>query len=151
MAKYIVADTSVVSHLTNVSTECTAYQELMGESRLAVSFQTRAELLSFPHRYGPARRQRLDDLLNVILLLPHSEATNVWYARVVEKRDSLRKAHQPGDGAQDADAWIISSALEHRLALMSHDAHQVCLGRAMGLPVLTNLDGLRESNPSGPT
>jgi len=151
MAEYIVADTSVVSGLTKVSTDCTAYQRLMGESRLAVSSQTRAELLSFPHSYGPARRQRLDDLLNVMLLLPHSEATNVWYARVMEKRSTLKRAQQPGGDVSDADVWIISSALEHRLALMSHDAQQVCLGRAMGLRVLTNLAGLREGNPSGPT
>ena len=113
-----------------------------------MSFQTRAELLSFPDRYGPARRQRLDDLLNVILLLPHSEATNVCYARVVERRRELRKLQQPGADASDADAWIISGALEHKLFLVSHDAQQVCLGRAMGLRVLTNLDGLREGNPS---
>lgn len=148
MAEYIVADTSVVSRLTKVSTDCTAYQRLMGESRLAVSFQTPAELLSFP--WGSARRQRLDDLLKVILVLPHSEATNVCYARVVERRRDLRKAQQPGADADDADAWIIGSTLEHKLSLMSHDAQQVCLGRAMGLPVPTNLDGLREGNPPSP-
>ena len=150
MAEYIVADTSVVSRLTKMSADCAAYQRLMGdESRLAVSFQASAELLSFP--WGSARRQRLDDLLKVILVLPHSEATNVWYARVMEKRSTLKRAQQPGGDVSDADVWIISSALEHRLALMSHDAQQVCLGRAMGLRVLTNLAGLREGNPSGPT
>ena len=149
MAEYIVADTSVVSHLTKVSKHCTAYQRLMGESRLAVSFQTPAELLSAG--FGTARQQRLEDLLKVTLRLPHSEATNVWYSRVVEKRDFLRKAQQqPGHAASDADVWIISSALEHKLTLMSHDAQQVYLGRAMGLRVLTNLDGLREGNPSSP-
>jgi len=148
MAKYIVADTSVVSHLTTVSENCTAYQGLLGNLRLAVSFQTPAELLSAG--FGAARQQRLQDLLNVILVLPHSEATNVCYARVVERRRDLRKAQQPGADAADADAWIIGSALEHKLSLMSHDAHQVCLGRAMGLRVLTNLSGLRDGNPPSP-
>jgi predicted nucleic acid-binding protein len=148
MAEYIVADTSVVSHLTKVSKHCTAYQRLMGDSRLAVSFQTPAELLSAG--FGAARRQRLEDLLKVILVLPHSEATDVCYARAVERRRELRKLQQPGADASDADAWIIGSALEHKLSLMSHDAQQVYLGRAMGLRVLTNLDGLREGNPSSP-
>jgi predicted nucleic acid-binding protein len=147
MAEYIVADTSVVSRLTKVSTDCTAYQRLMGESRLAVSFQTPAELLSAG--FGAARQQRLQDLLNMILVLPHSEATNVCYARVVERRRDLRRAQQGAD-ASDADAWIIGSALEHKLSLMSHDAQQVCLGRAMGLPVLTNLSDLRDGNPPSP-
>jgi len=142
---YLVADTAVVSFLTKHSPHCEAYQALIGDCRLAVSFQTHAELLSCD--YGPKRRQRLDELLTVTLLLPHTEATNVRYARVATARSELRRAHRPGEGAQDGDMWIISSAAEHDLPLLSHDDNQVHLGRVVGLRVLTCLDGLRGGNP----
>ena len=44
--------------------------------------------------------------------------------------------------------WIIASALEHDLPLLSHDRQQVALGRVAGLDVLTNLPGLRDHNPA---
>ena len=110
-----------------------------------MSFRTRTELLSFP--FGDERKQRLDDLRAAILLLPHAESTDVWFSRVHERRGELKKAKQPGADLSEADIWIISSALEYSLPLMSHDIQQVHLGRAMGLKVLTNLDGLRDENP----
>lgn len=146
MAEYIVADTTVVSHLTKVSADSHAYQEMMGERWLAFSFQTPPELRSAG--YGGPRQQRLEDLLTVTLVLPNSEATGVWYSRVTDKRRELRKMGQPGASASDADVWIICSALEHGLPLLSHDKEQVHLGRAAGLRVLTNLPDLREDNPA---
>jgi predicted nucleic acid-binding protein len=145
MVGYVVADTSVISRLTSQSADCAAYQAMIGDLLLAVSFQTPAELLSFP--FGPARRQRLDDLLAATVELPHSEATNVWYSRVVQTRATLKKAQLPGGDAQDGDAWIIGSSLEHSLDLLSHDAQQVHLGRAAGLRVFTNILSLRDNNP----
>jgi len=145
MAEYLLSDTSVVSRLTKVSPDSVAYEAMIGERRLAVSFQTEAELLGW--EFGAARRQRLDDLLAATLKLPHSEATSTWYSRVVQMRTNLRKSGSPGGSAQDGDVWVISSALEHGLAMLSHDREQVHLGRAMRLKVLTNLPGLRETNP----
>jgi len=145
MAGYLLSDTSVVYRLTKVSPDSVAYRGMIGERWLAISFQTEAELQGFP--FKEARRKRLDDLLAAALKLPHSEATSVWYSRVVQRRAELRRSGGSGGSAQDADAWIISSALEHNLAMLSHDQEQVHLGRAMGLKVLTNLPGLRETNP----
>ena len=144
-AEYVVADTTVVSHLTKTSPHSTAYDEILGERRLAVSFQTTAELKGAG--FGRARQLRVDALLAATLRLPQSESTDVWYARVAEKRKDLRKLSQSGANASDADVWIISSALEYGLPLLSHDTQQVYLGRAAGLRVLTNLEGLREDNP----
>lgn len=145
MAEYLLSDTTVVSHLTKVSPDSLAYGAMIGDRRLAVSFQTEAELLGW--EVGGARRKRLDDLLAAALKLPHSEATSVWYSRVVQRRAELRRSGGSGGSAQDADAWIISSGLEHNLAMLSHDQEQVHLGRVMGLKVLTNIPGLRETNP----
>jgi predicted nucleic acid-binding protein len=131
--------------LTAVSEHSRAYNEMLGKRRLAVSFQTTAELLGAG--FARARQKRLDDLLKVILRLPQQPSTDRWYARVVEKRAELNKRRELGAGADAADVWIISSCLEYALPLLSHDRHQVALGRAMGLQVLTNLEELRDKNP----
>lgn len=146
MAEYIVADTTVVIHLSRVSEDSQAYQEMMGERWLAVSFQTPPELWDGP--VGESRRQRLRDYIAATLVLPNTEATGVWYSRVAERRKELRKMQQPGSDASDADVWIISTALEHRMPLLSHDKQQVQLGRAVGLRVLTNIPELRDDNPT---
>ena len=143
--EYLVADTSVLSHLTKTSEHAGAYQKMLGERWWAVSFQTKPELLAW--NIGLARRQRVNDLLAATRLLPNSEATGVWYSRVVPVRKELKRSGRPGGDAGEADIWIIASAMEHRLPLVSHDTQQVHLGRAMGLRVLTNLEGLREDNP----
>lgn len=145
MADYYAADTSVVSMLTRASEHLMAYQEMIGERKLAVSFQVRAELLSAG--FGPNRRKRLDDLLAAMLVLPHAESTDVWYSRTIERRRELKKMGQPGCDAGEADAWIISSSLEHSIPLLSHDVQQVNLGRAIGARIITNLPTLRDSNP----
>lgn len=145
MAEYVAADTTVISHLSKASKHSAAYQSMLGERRLAVSFQTPAELLGAG--FGPRRQQRVNDLLAAILILPHSESTNIWYSRVAERRRELKRAGRDGSDASDADVWIISSALEYGLPLLSHDKQQIHLGRAMGLRVPTDLDGLREDNP----
>ncbi|MEX1252865.1 MAG: hypothetical protein WEE64_00855 [Dehalococcoidia bacterium] len=146
MADYVVADTTLFAHLTKASRHSASYERMLGGRRLAASFQTPPELLSAG--YGVKRQQRVDDLLIVTLKLPHSEATDVWYGRVAERRRALKKWAQPGSDASDADMWIISSALEYGFPLFSHDKQQVQLGRAMGLRVLTSLDGLKDDNPT---
>ncbi len=145
MAEYVVADTSVLSRLTSVSKDSAAYDQMIGSRRLAVSFQTAAEILGVD--FAPARRRRVETLLAATLRLPQQPSTDVWYARIIRKRKELRKLQQQGSDASDADVWIISSALEYRLPLLSHDRQQVALGRAVGLRVLTNLEGLRDANP----
>ena len=143
--EYILADTAVLSLLTKASDACEAYQALIGERRLAVSFQTEAELLSA--NFSEKRQQRVNDLLAVTLKLPHSESTNVWYARVAEVRKTLKRSSLPGSDASDADMWIISSALEYGFPLASQDTQQVHLARATQLMTVTYLQGLRDDNP----
>ena len=144
--QYVLVDTTVISHLTKASKNSEMYNGMLRDWRMAASFQTPPELKGA--NFGSRRQQRLEDLLAVTLKLPHSEATDVWYARVAEKRKELRRRQFSGSDASDADMWIISNALEHRLPLLSHDEQQVSLGRAMGLRVLTNLPGLGDQNPS---
>jgi len=116
---YILADTSVISHLTKASAHSKAYSDMMGHRRLAVSFQTRPELLAAG--FGAARQRRVDDLLAVTLKLPQSEATDIWYSRMIPARKELKRAGRPGGDAGDGDMWVIASALEHQLPMLSHD------------------------------
>lgn len=145
MNEYVVADTTVVSRLTAASEHSRAYNDVLGDRRLAVSFQTRAELLGA--KFVKTRTKRLQALLAVTLRLPQEESTDPWYDRVTEMRRELKRRQQLGSDASDGDAWVISSALEYGLLLLSHDRQQVALGRAVGLKVWTNLDDLRDDNP----
>ncbi len=143
---YFVADTTVISRLTKSSEHSKAYNDLLGDNHLAVSFQTVAELKAAP--FGARRQQRVDDLLAVSLKLPNTEATGVWYARAIKVRKDLKKQRRLGQDAGEGDMWIVANALEWRFPLLSHDEGQVGLGRAMGARVLTDLQGLRDDNPS---
>jgi hypothetical protein len=75
MDEYIVSDTTVLSFLSKASTQRDAYSELLGERRIAISFQTRAELLS--SAYQGRRKVALDALIAATLRLQHSEATDI--------------------------------------------------------------------------
>ncbi len=144
--RYYVADTSVISRLTKSSEHAEAYNEILGDGRLAVSFQTIAELQAAS--WGSRRQQRVDDLLAVTLKLPNSEATGVWYSRAIKFRIDLKRRGRLGQDAGEGDMWIIASALEWRFPLLSHDEGQIGLGRAMGAKVLTDLPGFRNDNPA---
>ena len=133
MADYVLADTSVISRLTQRSPDSEAYAAWRGERRLAVNFQVQAELLAAG--FAGQRKQRLDDLIDACVKLPMNESTHVQYARVLAMRAELRKSRHQGSDAGDADMWVISSALEYEIPLFSHDRGQVQLARMMGLPV----------------
>ena len=146
MADFVLADTSVVSRLTKQSPDSLAYFRWLGSKRLAVNFQVQAELLGAG--FGGQRKQRLDDLLAACTKLPMNESTHIWYARVLNVRTELRKAHHEGGDCGDADMWVISSALEYGVPLFSHDRKQVQLARFMNGDCLTNLNELRDANPA---
>lgn len=142
---HIAGDAGVVSLLTKVSPHGNAYNAMLAGRRLAVSFQAVAEL-QHP-ALGEKRLKQLNVLLSVTLVLPHSTSTSVHYSQVAQQRTQLRSGQRPGGGAGDGDMWILSSALEYGLPLMSHDGELVALGRSLGHPVLTNLEHLRTANP----
>ena len=144
--EYVLADSGVVSRLTAISKDSSAYHQWIGTRRIAISFQTEAELLGC--NFVASRMQRLNDLLATILKLSPAEATIVWYARVSEKKREFQKTNHIAGEAGEGDIWIISTALEHGLDLISHDGPAVQLARAMALRVFTNLPALRGGNPT---
>jgi predicted nucleic acid-binding protein len=142
----VSADTSVVVRLTKTSPNQAAYESARGTAHLAISFQVKPELLSII--LPPSRRDRLEALIRDSVALPHSEIADLWYALAAQKRKDLRRRRSSGSDASDADIWILASALEHDLPLLSHDKQQVSLGRALGLRIWTNLPGHRDDNPA---
>jgi predicted nucleic acid-binding protein len=143
--EYILADSGVISRLTSRSEHARAYHDWIGNRRVAINFQTEAELLSW--KYVEERMVRLRDLIGTLLKLPQSEATIRRYAEVANRRKEFQKIHHAAGNVGDGDVWIISSALEHGLVLMCHDGSAVQLARAMSLQVYTNLPELRMGNP----
>jgi predicted nucleic acid-binding protein len=146
LADFVSADTSVVALLSKPSAESRAYDAVIGSALIAISFQVLPELLSA--QFSPARQARLEAYLDDVVVLPHSSAADARFAIASRKRGELRRKQNPGSDASDADVWIIASALEHSLPLLSHDRQQVELGRALGLEVWTNLPRLRDANPA---
>jgi predicted nucleic acid-binding protein len=116
---------------------------LLGDRRIAISFQVRAELGGYPESkgWGRPRQQNLALLLEECVVVPHTEASNTWYARVNEKRRELK--NRAGDG----DVWIIAQALEHGVPLLCHDGDAVDLARAVGVDVMTMLADRQETLP----
>jgi predicted nucleic acid-binding protein len=151
LAEYVLADTSAVLRLTKVSADSRLYGEFLAQRRLATNFQIEAEVRNAPANVGLLRQQRCEELLAACLHLPNSEATGIWYGRVAQQRAALRKLNSLGQGAGDGDMWIVSSALEFGLPMMSHDAGQILLARSLLVPVFTALDGYKADNPSLPT
>jgi hypothetical protein len=143
--EYILADSGVVSRLTSKSPDSTAYHGWIGDRRIAISFQTKAELLGCS--FGEARMQRLRDLVASMLELGPTAATIELYARAAEKKREFQKVNHIAGEVGEGDIWVISSALEHRLVFLCHDGPAVQLARAMELEVFTNLPSLREGNP----
>jgi predicted nucleic acid-binding protein len=145
VADAVVVDTSVLAHLTKSGRHTAAYATAVGSRTLAVSFQSEAELLSAD--YSAARQARLNAFLASSVRLKHSDLTTHHYAVAARERRRRRPTRLAGSGASDGDLWIIAGALEHSLVLLTHDTHQVHLGRALGIEVFTQLAELREANP----
>ena len=135
----------MLSRLTKVSSDSVAYSAWRGASKLAINDQVQAELLGAGH--SGRRKERLDDLVRACVKLPLSESTHVRYAQAAEVRGVLRKTGADGRDAGDNDVWIIASALEYNIPLLSHDKQQVHLARLAGVKVVTNLPELRNQNP----
>jgi predicted nucleic acid-binding protein len=146
VARFAVLDTTVFAHLTKDGPHTARYRALLDGYVLGLSFQADAELMSADYAIG--RQLKLQALAAMCVRIPHTDATSRRYADVSRIRRGLRRQRAAGSDASDADAWIISSAIEHGADLLSHDAQQVALARAMGLDVYTALPRLRAGNPS---
>ena len=127
-------DTSVLSFLTKSGEYGTQYQALIGDSRIVIPSVVRAELRAYPN-WGDARRERLETLLLECVHAPTTEATENWWSLASQQRRDLNLAGSVGDN----DLWIIASAAEHSVPLVTHDRRQIAIAQALGVTVRTAL------------
>lgn len=116
----VLLDTSVASlYLPHKkpTTQRTFYDPLFQGHRLALSFQSVAELwkLAEKNQWGDRRRQGLEGFLRRFLVIPFDiELTRVW-ARVSVEAERL------GRRLQADDAWIAATAVHRSLPLYTED------------------------------
>jgi tRNA(fMet)-specific endonuclease VapC len=113
----VLIDTDVLSYLHNEHSLANAYRKLLVNRQAFVSLQTVAEMKhgSFLKSWGEKRRLHLENYLtNYTLLLP----TNVTATHWAQLRTQVRNI---GRHIAADDAWIAATALEHDLALVTHN------------------------------
>ena len=108
---FVMVDANVLIYFASRSLWSSEYERLRAGRRIAISFQVRAELGGYPESkgWGTPRQEALELLLRQCVQVPHTDASNTWYARVNEKRHELR------NNAGDGDVWVIAQALEHNV------------------------------------
>ena len=114
----VVLDTDVLSFLAKGDTRASSYVPMLVGRRLCVSFQTVAELRlwALVRRWGLARREALDSVLNRLVVLPYDALMAQHWAEVTAHRRRLGRPIDCGD------AWIAASAVRHGATLVSHNA-----------------------------
>ena len=132
---YAVVDTSVLSYFTARSPRGRRYRELLGDRTIALSYFVRTELDG--RDWSVRRRALLNALYEECVGLPAAEATGTWYNRANAKRRELGLISQ----VSDTDLWIIAHAAEYGVPYMSHDRGACAVARALGVEVLTALQG----------
>ncbi len=116
----VLLDTTVVS-LAYRSAKSSALrkqfeQHLSGED-LWVSFQTVAELWVLPerNRWGATKREALEQFMHRFVVLPYDEPLGRTWGKV------MAESANAGRRLESADAWIVATAIEYAVPLLSHD------------------------------
>ena len=133
----VLLDTSIASFLHDGREDMLApYRSRLSGARLSVSFQTVEEMWFGAARraWGEGRRARLERFLQQIAVIGADAALARACAR-------LRAAQQARGGRlEQADAWIVATALHYGLPLLTHDRDQARL-RIPELEVVSYLAG----------
>jgi tRNA(fMet)-specific endonuclease VapC len=113
----VVLDTDVVSYLFKKDTRAGLYQKHLAGHRWVISFMTAAELdlWALRHRWGEARKARMEQHLRRFVLYPFDRDLCLKWAEVA---DSARRSGRP---IQTADAWIAATALLAGVPLVTHN------------------------------
>jgi tRNA(fMet)-specific endonuclease VapC len=117
LKKPILIDSDVLSYIYNENSLAGAYSEILQDYQGFVSLQTVAEMRygAFLNKWGKNRLQKLENYLdNYATLEPNNTTATYWGQLQVQVR-SVGRHIAPGD------AWIAATALEHDLALVTHN------------------------------
>ncbi len=129
---YII-DTSVVSYFVRDNPLKELYRtEMSSELPLSISLQTVAEVMAGADRdnWGERRRLALQKYLETqFTILPIEHETVPFYIAILN--GSVRK----GRSLQIADTWIVATAKQHDLVLVTHDG-DMRVGSELGVKVI---------------
>jgi tRNA(fMet)-specific endonuclease VapC len=131
----ILLDTTVASllHPRKKSDPLRAkYAPHMEGKILALSFQSVAELWSWPEERGWGEKQKagMENLLRKFLVIPYDfDLAKVW-GRV------NAQCKKKGRRLEAGDAWIVATAVHRRIPLLTHDLDHVGLD-VEGLTVIS--------------
>jgi tRNA(fMet)-specific endonuclease VapC len=128
---YII-DTSIFSYLFRNDPIYEQYAEdLAPDAQMFLSVQTLGELLdgAIKRGWGEARKTKLHSLISTFSLLPITEETAAHYSEV------MSAARNVGRRLDVADAWIMATARQFNLVLVSHDQDMV-VGENIGVQII---------------
>jgi tRNA(fMet)-specific endonuclease VapC len=121
----VLLDTTVVSflHPKKNNPIIASYQPHLHGKILALSFQTIAELWAWPEErnWGVKLRNGMNRFLKQFLVIPYDEQLAKTWAKVTTDCKRI------GRRLEDGDAWIVATAVQYKLPLLTHDRDQVGL------------------------
>jgi predicted nucleic acid-binding protein len=121
MISAIVIDTTVASMLHPRKKDQPFrdwYERRLRDKTPVLSFQSVAELWSWAveNQWSRQKRQRLEQYIRRFLVIPYDTALAKAWAMVTTH------CRQQGRRLEAGDAWIVATAVQRRLPLLSHDA-----------------------------
>ncbi|MFO1429515.1 MAG: type II toxin-antitoxin system VapC family toxin [Candidatus Competibacteraceae bacterium] len=133
MSEIVLLDTNVISFLMKGDSRSIAYQPHLQGRRLAISFMTVAELFQWAaiHTWGKERTNQLEASLKNYIVLPFDVALCRIWGEIRAKRRAEGRPISP------QDAWIVASALQYQLSLVTHNPDD--FAAIEGLVIITTL------------
>lgn len=113
----VVVDTDVVSFQFKRDTRAAIYDPHLAARQWVMSFMTLAELerWALTHRWGTARRARLERHVRRFVIVHSDDTLCRWWAEV------NRRADRAGRPIAPPDAWIAATALALDIPLITHN------------------------------
>ncbi len=128
---YII-DTSIFSYFYRNDPLYDQYaDDLVPEAQFFLSVQTLGELLdgAIKNCWGEDRKAKLQSLVDTFSHIPITEETASHYAEV------MSAARKLGRRLDVADAWIMETARQFSLILVSHD-QDMLVGESIGVKII---------------
>ncbi|MBZ5706076.1 MAG: type II toxin-antitoxin system VapC family toxin [Acidobacteriia bacterium] len=117
MVEVVLVDTDVFSFLMKGHTLASQYEKHIKGKKLALSFVTVGELLTWSkHKgWGPPKTAELERRIALTGVIPYDMALCQTYAEL------NAKLLQAGRKIGDNDLWIAATAIRHSIPLISHN------------------------------